>query len=409
MQTTSKGLRLHIGIFGRRNAGKSSLLNAIVRQNAVIVSDVPGTTTDPVEKAMELLPLGPVLFIDTAGVDDDAAVLGSMRVERSMQVISRCDIALLVCSGEWSSYEEELLRLFRKKGIPVLAVFNKSDLFPMPDSAKERMKTGNPDYVCVSAKDGSGMASLREHLIQLAPEDFLDNGRMLGDLVRPFETVLFITPIDKQAPKGRLILPQVQAIRDALDHDAMCVTVKENAVMQALANMKTPPVLAVTDSQVFGTVSGLIPESVPLTSFSILLARLKGDLAACAAGAAAIGSLKDNAKILIAEACAHPPAAEDIGTVKIPRLLQMKTGKKFNFTFVRGQDFPANPSGYDLVIHCGACTFNRRGVLSRILSCSEQGVPFTNYGVCLAYLHGILHRALTPFPEALRAYRDAES
>ena len=386
MQNTPKGLRLQIGIFGRRNAGKSSLLNALARQDAAIVSDTPGTTTDPVEKAMEMLPLGPVLLIDTAGLDDDAARIGNLRIERTRKIFERADLALLVSDANWGTFEEELLASFEARKTSVIAVFNKSDLAPAPAHVLGKLDACGVSHVSLSARTGEGLGALREMILRKAPEDFLSASRMLGDLV------------------PRLILPQVQAIRDTLDHDCYCLVVKENALADALANLKTPPALAVTDSQAFGTVSPIVPETVPLTSFSILLARQKGDLAACAAGAAAFGKLKKDSRVLIAEACSHHPVGEDIGTVKIPNWLRRRCSPDLVIEHAQGHDFPKDLSGYDLVIHCGACTFNRREVLSRILQCSEQGVPFTNYGVAIAFCFGILERALRPFPEALAAY-----
>lgn len=409
MLNTPKGLRLQIGIFGKRNAGKSSVLNAIVKQDVVIVSDFPGTTTDPVDKAMELQPLGPVLLIDTAGIDDDAAEIGAKRVERSRKVIDRCDMALLVFTADsWSTEEEELAAIFIERRIPFLAVCNKTDLKQPDETLVARLAELKVPLVPISIKDGTGLDLLREKLIEFAPEGYLVNRPVLGDLTTPGKPVLLITPIDKEAPKGRLIMPQVQAIRDALDHEAWCVVVKENAIGAALANMKEPPVLAVTDSQVFGPVSKAVPPEIPLTSFSILMARMKGDLSACAAGAAAIAHLKPGDKILIAEGCAHHPIAEDIGRVKLPRWIREYTKFDLEFVHVQGQDFPADLSPYAMVIHCGACTFNRRAVLSRILQCERAGVPFTNYGVAIAFLHGILERALSPFPEALKAYHQVK-
>lgn len=409
MLNTPKGLRLQIGIFGKRNAGKSSVLNAIVKQDVVIVSDFPGTTTDPVDKAMELQPLGPVLLIDTAGIDDDAAEIGAKRVERSRKVIDRCDMALLVFTADsWSTEEEELAAIFNERHIPFLAVCNKTDLQQPGETLVNRLAELKVSLVPISIKDGTGLDLLREKLIEFAPEGYLVNRPVLGDLTTPEKPVLLITPIDKEAPKGRLIMPQVQAIRDALDHEAWCVVAKENAIGAALANMKEPPVLAVTDSQVFGPVSKAVPPEIPLTSFSILMARMKGDLSACAAGAAAIAKLKPGDKILIAEGCAHHPIAEDIGRVKLPRWIREYTKFDLEFVHVQGQDFPSDLSPYAMVIHCGACTFNRRAVLSRILQCERAGVPFTNYGVAIAFLHGILERALSPFPEALKAYHQVK-
>lgn len=406
MQNTPKSLRLQIGIFGRRNAGKSSLLNALTGQGAAIVSATPGATADPVEKAMEMIPLGPVLLIDTAGLDDNASDLGERRSEKSRAIFARADLALLVAEpGKWSAFEDKLLAGFQASHTPVIAVFNKSDLGAPEPELLQQLAARKIDAVSISARDGTGIDALRSAILRHAPEDFMNAPGMLDGLAAPGRSVLLIIPIDKEAPRGRLVLPQVQAIRNALDHDAWCVIVKENALETALNSLNPPPALAVTDSQAFGSVAKLIPDSIPLTSFSILLARLKGDLAVCAAGAAAIPKLNNNSTVLIAEACAHPPIGEDIGTVKIPRLLHARNLPNLNFKFVRGHDFPANLDTVDLVIHCGACMFNRREALSRILLCTRRGIPFTNYGVAIAYCHGILERALRPFPEALAAYQ----
>ncbi len=405
MQKTPKGLRLQIGIFGKRNAGKSSLLNALTGQNVSIVSSTPGTTADPVEKPMELLPLGPVLLIDTAGLDDDAGELGGLRAEKSRRILERTDLALLVSDGSWSDFEERLVRDLRQRNIPFAAVFNKTDLH-RPDSAVlEKLAAEKTAAVLLSARTGEGVDDLRRTILELAPDDFMNSAALLDGLAPAHQPILLITPIDKEAPRGRLILPQVQAIRDALDHDAWCVVVKENNVTAALETLKTPPALAVTDSQVFGVVGKLVPESIPLTSFSILMARLKGDLTACARGAAAIGKLTNDSIVMIAEACSHPPIEEDIGRVKIPAWLRRNL-PGLQFRFVQGHDFPDDLSGVDLVIHCGGCMFNRREILYRILHCSRQGVPFTNYGTAIASCFGILDRALKPFPEAWRAYHE---
>lgn len=407
MQNTPKGLRLQIGVYGKRNAGKSSLLNLLARQRVSIVSDTPGTTTDPVEKAMELPPLGPVLFIDTAGLDDTGE-LGVMRVERSLKMIERTDLALIVSSGSWDQPEEELLRKFKDRGTPVIAVFGKSDLFTPDPQLIRHLDELHVPHLEVSAEQNKGIHELRQAIIRHAPEDFIAAPQMLEDLIRPGEICLLVTPIDLEAPKGRLILPQVQAVRDVLDHGACCVTVKENALAQILADLKKEPRLVITDSQVFASVSRMTPEHIPLTSFSILMARMKGDLSVCAEGAAAIDRLKPGSKVLIAEACSHHPVGEDIGTVKIPNWLRKKAGGEIIAEHAQGHDFPANLSGYELVIHCGACTFNRRELLSRIEICRAQGVPFTNYGIAIAHCTGILERALKPFPGIYGAYKSAE-
>jgi [FeFe] hydrogenase H-cluster maturation GTPase HydF len=402
---TPRGLRLHIGIFGRRNVGKSSLLNAITRQQVSIVSAVAGTTTDPVEKPMELLPLGPVVFIDTAGVDEEGA-LGTLRVEKTKQVIERTELAVLVAET-WSDFEAALLHEFEERKIPALVVFNKSDLtLPSVDLLAE-LAAAKVRTVAVSALNGNGLADLREALLELAPQDFLESPAIVGNLVGAGELAILVVPIDKEAPKGRLILPQVQTIRDLLDSDAMCIVVKERELRSALDRLKTPPKLVVTDSQAFLKVAADTPANVPLTSFSILMARFKGDLAAQVEGALAIESLRSGDRVLVAEGCTHHPIGEDIGRVKIPRWLTQYTGAKLEFVQTQGRDFPEDLATYKLVIHCGACMWNRRQMLSRILRCKQVGVPITNYGLTIAYSLGIFERALEPFPSALDTFRRA--
>jgi len=414
MSTTPKGLRLHIGFFGRRNVGKSSLLNAITRQHVSIVSDVAGTTTDPVEKPMELLPLGPVLFIDTAGIDEVSGAgelgasekLGALRVEKTRQALERTEIAVLVAEpGVWGEFEEGLLADFAERKTPAVVVFNKTDV-AAPDAALvERLRGEKMRVVLASAITGTGLAELREALLELAPADFIDSPAIVGDLVGPGEMAVLVVPIDKEAPKGRLILPQVQTIRDLLDTDALCMVVKERELRTALERLKTPPKLVVTDSQAFLKVAADTPVDVPLTSFSILMARFKGDLTAQVEGTLAIERLRGGNRVLIAEACTHHPIGEDIGRVKIPRWLTQYTGVKLEFETVQGRDFPADLTSYKLVIHCGACMWNRRQMLSRILQCQHAGVPITNYGLTIAYSLGIFARALEPFPAALARYR----
>lgn len=402
--TTPRGLRLHIGFFGRRNVGKSSLLNAMTRQQVSIVSEIAGTTTDPVEKPMELLPLGPVLFIDTAGIDDEGA-LGVLRAEKTRKAIERTEIAALVTEpGRWSAFEAELLAEFRSRQIPVLVVVNKSDL-ARGDGAEAVPPQGVvARIVRVSATTGDGLAELRQALLDLAPADFVESPALAGDLVGPGELAVLVVPIDKEAPRGRLIVPQVQTIRDLLDTDALCMVVKERELRAALERLKTPPRLVVTDSQAFLKVAADTPPEVPLTSFSILMARFKGDLTAQVQGALAIDSLCAGDRVLIAEACTHHPIGEDIGRVKIPRWLTQYTGAKLDFVFMQGRDFPCDLASYRLVIHCGACMWNRRQMLSRILQCQQAGVPITNYGLTIAYSLGIFARALEPFPAARALY-----
>jgi [FeFe] hydrogenase H-cluster maturation GTPase HydF len=398
---------LHIGIFGRRNVGKSSLLNALTRQQVSIVSPEPGTTTDPVEKPMELLPLGPVLFIDTAGLDDVGA-LGALRVERTMKVLDRTELAILVLAEEGlGSLEIALLDAFEQRKIPVLPVLNKSDVAKPTDVTLDRLLHRGLKPVIASAARGEGMAEIREALVDLAPDEYLNAPTILSDLVPPGECAVLVVPVDKEAPKGRLILPQSQAIRDLLDDDAYALVVKERELREALDRLKRKPALVVTDSQAFLKVAADTPPDVPLTSFSILFARQKGDLLQFARGALAIDSLKPGDRIAMAEACSHHPIGEDIGRVKIPRWLGQYVGGALSVDQVQGRDFLADPKDYKLVIHCGSCMLNRREVLSRIFACNRAGVPITNYGMAIAYSLGIFERALQPFPAALDAYRQA--
>lgn len=407
MRATPKGLRLHIGIFGRRNVGKSSLLNALTRQNVSIVSDVAGTTADPVEKPMELLPVGPVLFIDTAGIDDVGA-LGAMRVERTHQVFDRTDVGLIVTgAGEWGEFEEGMLRELQGRKTAVIVVFNKADLAGPPEPLIQRLQAEKIPFVRTVANRGEGILDLREALIRMAPDEFINAPSILADLVPAGELAVLVVPIDLEAPKGRLILPQVQAIRDVLDNDAYCVVVKERELRDALDRLKKPPAIVVTDSQGFLKVAGDTPDEILLTSFSILFARFKGDLSEFVRGAVAVEDLKPGDRILIAEACSHHPIGEDIGRVKIPRWLMQYVGGKLEFDSVQGHDFPEDLSPYSLVVHCGACMWNRREMLSRMLRCRQAGVPIANYGLTIAYSLGIFERALRPFPGALETYHEA--
>jgi len=405
MKSAPKGIRLHIGLFGRRNVGKSSLLNALTRQKVSIVSDVAGTTTDPVEKPMELLPIGPVLFIDTAGIDDVGA-LGEMRVQKTRQIFDRTDIGIIVAvAGQWGEFEEAILKELSDRMIPTIVVFNKIDVAEVCAEHLERFKGDEIPCIRTAAMNGSGVLDVREALIRLTPEEFLNAPSILGDLVGPGDLAVLVVPIDTEAPKGRLILPQVQSIRDLLDNDSFCMVVKERELRDALGLLNRPPALVVTDSQAFLKVAGDTPDGVPLTSFSILFARCKGDLAAFVAGALAIDDLRPGDKVLICEACSHHPIGEDIGRVKIPRWLTQYVGGKLEFTHFQGHDFPPDLASYKLVVHCGSCMWNRREMLSRILHCQKAGVPITNYGLAIAFSLGILERALGPFPSALEIYR----
>jgi [FeFe] hydrogenase H-cluster maturation GTPase HydF len=405
VQTTPRNLRLHIGFFGRRNVGKSSLLNAITRQDVAIVSATPGTTTDPVEKPMELLPLGPVLFIDTAGIDDVGA-LGEQRIARTRRALERTDLAILVAeSGAWGEFEDALLAELLGRKIGVLVVLNKTDLVAPDPLLLARLKEAGIAVVLAAATTGAGLVELRRALLEAAPADYFDARRIVGDLVNPGDLVVLVVPIDKEAPKGRLILPQVQAIRDLLDSDAMSLVVKERELRAALGRLKSPPALVVTDSQAFLKVAADTPPGVPMTSFSILFARFQGDLAVMVQGTLAIDRLRGGDKVLIAESCTHHPIGEDIGRVKIPRWLAEYTGARLEIAHVQGRDFPEDLSPFALVVHCGNCMGNRREMLSRILRCRQQNVPITNYGLTIAYSLGIFDRALAPFPAAAAVAR----
>jgi len=397
MQSTPKSNRLQIGIFGRRNVGKSSLMNALTSQYVSIVSDVAGTTTDPVEKPMELPPLGPVLFIDTAGVDDEGA-LGGQRIARTRKILERVDLGIIVAEGKnWNKYEDDLLKELQNRHIPTVVAFNKSDLSQPSENLQAYLKQQNIPYINTIATDGFGVLDLHKILIDTTPADYFNSIGIIGDLVKPGEMAVLVVPIDQEAPKGRLILPQVQTIRDLLDNNAGCIVIKENELTSVLNNLKQPPAIVVTDSQAFLKVAAETPADVPLTSFSILFARYKGDLAEYIAGTRTIDKLKPGDEILIAEACTHHPITDDIGRVKIPRWLNQYVGGKLNFTYYQGHDFPEDLSQYKLVIQCGSCMLNRREVLSRIWYCKQARVPVTNYGLTIAYTLGIFERATALF------------
>lgn len=385
-----KSMRLHIGIFGKTNAGKSSLLNKISNQSVSIVSDVAGTTTDVVEKSMELLPVGPVTFLDTAGLDDKTN-LAEKRIEKTMKVLNRCDIAVIVCDYNGiDDYEKDLIKKLEELKISYLIVVNKSDV-------KQIKLDGYQNIIYTSAVEDSDLVfKFKEALVKLLPDDFVNTPKIVGDLVSAKDTVILVVPIDKEAPKGRLILPQVQTIRDLLDSNCMTYVVKETELKEAIENLKTPPALVVTDSQAFKKVSEIVHDNIPLTSFSILFARLKGDLKEFVNGANAVENLQDGDKVLILESCTHHAIDDDIGRVKIPNLLRQKTGKNLVIENYSGHDFP-DITGYKLIVHCGACMTNRREVLSRILTANNKNVPITNYGVVISYCLGILPRAVKIF------------
>jgi len=409
MPPASKGVRLHIGLFGRRNAGKSSLLNALTRQAVSIVSSVPGTTTDPVEKPMELQPVGPVLFIDTAGLDDQGD-LGKLRMNRSQQVMQRIDMALLVADvAAWGDVETTFVADTKARGVPTVIALNKVDHQAVPAALRQELTQKGCLWVETSALTGQGISALREALVGTAQASLGEPPPLLADLVAAGEMALLVVPIDKEAPKGRLILPQVQAIRELLDQDALCLVVKERELRNVLGRLSTPPKIVVTDSQAFLKVAADTPPGTLLTSFSILFSRAKGDLTTQVAGALAVDRLRPGARVLIAEACTHHPIAEDIGRVKIPRWLTQSVGGAIHFEHVQGRDFPSDLSTYDLVIHCGACMWNRQSMQARIQCCRSAGVPITNYGLVIAHSLGVLERALGPFPAALEFYRSQKS
>ena len=391
LQDTPSAERVQIGFFGCRNAGKSSLVNAVTNQEMAVVSPVKGTTTDPVTKAMELLPLGPVLIIDTPGIDDEGG-LGAQRVKRTKQILNRIDCAILVVdsvAGETAA-DEELLNLFQEKQIPFLVAYNKSDL-QMPVLSKE-------NEVAVSALEKTGIEELKERIAALGKEN--QKERMLvRDLVKAEDLVVLVTPIDSSAPKGRLILPQQQTIRDLLEADAIPVVTKENTLKTTLESLAKKPAMVITDSQAFAQVSKDTPLDIPLTSFSILMARYKGFLEGAVQGVAAIETLQDGDKVLICEGCTHHRQCEDIGAVKIPRWLRQHTGKELELVHTSGKDFPEDLSPYRLVIHCGGCMLNEREVAYRQKCAADAGIPFTNYGIAIAYMTGILKRSIEIFPK----------
>lgn len=386
--------RPHIAFFGMRNAGKSSLVNAVTNQQLSLVSDIKGTTTDPVQKTMEILPLGPVVIIDTPGMDDEGA-LGELRIQRAIRTLDKTDIAVLVIDAKKgkSEADSQLEALIKSRNIPLITVFNKSDLLAVSPDISSRDKT-----IYLSSKTGSGVNELKSLLGNIIGKSENDR-HLVSDIISPGDIVVLVTPIDESAPKGRMILPQQQVIRDVLDGGAVNVVTKESELEIALSCLKNPPRMVITDSQAFGIVSKIVPESVPLTSFSILFARYKGDLAEAVKGARKLDSLKDGDKILISEGCTHHRQCGDIGTVKLPNWIKKHTGKHPEFTFTSGGEFPSDLSGYSLIIHCGACMINAREMASRIQRAKAAGVPITNYGTAIAHMHGILDRSLSPFDD----------
>ena len=391
LNDTPKSDRIHIGIFGKRNAGKSSIINAITSQNLAVVSKVKGTTTDPVQKAMELLPLGPVMIIDTPGIDDEGE-LGKMRVEKSYQVLNKTDIALLVVDGNvgLTQCDKDLIEEIKKRKLPYLIILNKSD------QVCNRYDIENS--IWVSAETKENIWELKERLSKLVPNENMTL-KIIGDLLDPEDIVVLVVPIDSAAPKGRLILPQQQTIRDVLEAGAISVVTRDTELSQTLKALGKKPKIVVTDSQAFGKVKNDVPEDILLTSFSILFARYKGDLAEQIKAVKAIDSLKDGDYVLISEGCSHHRQCDDIGTVKIPRWLKEHSGKKINYEFSSGTEFPRDLSKYKAVIHCGGCTLNEKEMKHRIAVAKEQNVPITNYGIFIAYTQGILKRSLQAFPE----------
>lgn len=402
MQSAPKSLRLQIAIFGRVNAGKSSFLNLVTGQEAAITSEIAGTTTDVVEKAQELLPLGPVLWLDTAGFGDNTE-LSEQRLAKTAKVLDRADIAVMVCEGDSLGAEEkQIITLTSQRKIPLIKVYNKADKYNITAT----------DGIIMSAADKNSrdkvLNELKAALIKACPEDFINSRPLLGDLTPEHSTVVMIIPIDYEVPKGRLIMPQVQAIRDCLDHNQNVLVVKENDYQAVLQNFKNPPALVVCDSQVVDKMVAETPAELKCTTFSILMARFKGDLQKMVAGAAMINKLQDGDKILIAESCTHHAVEDDIGRVKIPNWLKKKTGKNLQIDHVSGCDFAANLADYKLVIQCGGCAINRKEILSRIYKCEQAGVAITNYGVCISELKGVLQRVLEPFGDVYEAYLKAK-
>jgi [FeFe] hydrogenase H-cluster maturation GTPase HydF len=391
MQSTPRGNRLHIAVFGRRNAGKSSLINALAGQAVALVSDVPGTTTDPVYKGIEWSGLGPVCLIDTAGIDDEGE-LGDMRVRKTKEVVERTDLALLLIPGGAGDCELELqwAEMLRSKRVPIIGVVSRADEGVGDVAGRLREFSGTP-VIEVSAKKMLNIGKLKEEIRSRAPKEF-EQPTLLGDLVQPGELVVLVAPQDPQAPKGRLILPQVQAIRDILDHHACALTVTENELELALSALHRKPDLVVTDSQVFRQVNAVVPPDVPLTSFSILMARFKGDYATLLSGAKAIDGLCPGDSVLIAEACSHHAQHGDISREKLPAWLETFVGGKLDIAVYAGNDYPGDLSRFKLVVHCGACMFNRKQMLSRIAQCKDAGVPITNFGMAIAHMNGMLER-----------------
>ncbi len=403
MNQTPSGERIHIGIFGRRNAGKSSIINALTGQELAIVSEVRGTTTDPVSKSMELLPLGPVVMIDTPGLDDEGG-LGALRIQKAYQMLNKSDIALLVIDGRTgiTAEDRQILERIRKKNIPYAVIFNKADIVrPDRDKVSKTLadsKINEERSIWVSAETKENIHQLKELIASLIPAESPGH-RIVGDLIQPSDFIILVVPIDKAAPKGRLILPQQQTIRDILDSDAVSIIVKETHLKETLESLDRRPALVITDSQAFKKAAADTPADIPLTSFSILFARYKGNLKTLVEGARMLDKLKDGDKVLISEGCTHHRQCDDIGTVKLPGWIKQYTGKELDFQFTSGTEFPAVLEDYELIIHCGGCTLNEREMKYRLKCAEDAGIPMTNYGTAIAYMNGILDRSIAVFPE----------
>ena len=403
MEKTPKSLRLHIGFFGKRNAGKSSVVNRIANQNISIVSDVPGTTTDAVEKAIELIPLGAAVLIDTAGIDD-VGDLGQKRIEKTKSVIDRTDIGVIVSDNNgWDDYEYEIAKILKDKNIPVLSIINKCDIAKIEEGKLNFIKENSNEVLELSAKETKDVSSaFIEKLIKILPEEYIDTPKIIADKLPKSALVVLVIPVDKEAPKGRLILPQVQTLRELLDEGMQTLVVRDTELAEGLKSLNKKPDLVITDSQAFKKVNEIVPKNIYLTSFSILFAGLKGDLNTFYNSTCAIDNLENGSKILVCESCTHHSVDDDIAKVKIPKLLRTKTGKELVFEYLSSHDFCSNPSDYDLIIHCGACMTNRREILSRISKCKETNTPITNYGMTIAYCLGILPRAIEIFKDKIR-------
>lgn len=401
LNNTPSAERVHIGIFGKRNAGKSSIINAITGQNLAIVSEVKGTTTDPVLKAMELLPVGPVVMIDTPGLDDEGE-LGALRIQKAYQMLNKTDVAVLVVDGSigMTKEDEQILERIKAKEIPYLVAVNKSDIGCKIDLQSEYV-------IAVSAKTGDNVQELKELIAKRAKREETDK-KIVGDLLAPMDLVVLVVPIDSAAPKGRLILPQQQTIRDILDADAVSIVVKDTELQETLEKLGSQIKMVITDSQAFGKVAKLVPKEIPLTSFSILFARYKGNLEMVVNGARKLDELQDGDTILISEGCTHHRQCDDIGTVKIPRWVRQNTGKQLEFDFTSGGTFPDDLEKYSLIVHCGGCTLNEKEMKYRIRVAERQNIPITNYGVLMAYMQGILKRSLEPFPAIAMCLEDDE-